>query len=71
MYIYNKDELNNCLIKKRNKMKKFENVYQDAALMRKVLWGRLMKWNKKDLEKRLAECPDLRNVYEQLQSGRL
>ena len=23
----------------------------------------------KDLEKRLAECPDLRNVYEQLQSG--
>ena len=50
-------------------MKKFENVYQDAALMRKVLLGRLMKWNKKDLEKRLAECPDLRNVYEQLQSG--
>ena len=23
----------------------------------------------KDLEKRLAECPDLRYVYEQLQSG--
>lgn len=28
-------------------MKKFENVYQDAALMRKVLLGRLMKWNKR------------------------
>ena len=50
-------------------MKKFENVYQDAALMRKVLLGEADEVEQKDLEKRLAECPDLRNVYEQLQSG--
>ena len=50
-------------------MKKFENVYQDAALMRKVLFGEADEVEQKDLEKRLAECPDLRNVYEQLQSG--
>ena len=50
-------------------MKKFENVYQDAALIRKVLWGEADEVEQKDLEKRLVECPDLRNVYEQLQSG--
>ena len=50
-------------------MKKFENVYQDAALMRKVLLGEADEVEQKDLEKRLAECPDLRNVYEQLQIG--
>ena len=50
-------------------MNKFENVYQDAALMRKVLLGEADEVEQKDLEKRLAECPDLRNVYEQLQSG--
>ena len=43
-------------------MKKFENVYQDAALMRKVLLGEADEVEQKDLEKRLAECPDLRNV---------
>ena len=40
-------------------MKKFENVYQDAALMRKVLLGEADEVEQKDLEKRLAECPDL------------
>ena len=50
-------------------MKKFENVYQDAALMRKVLLGEADEVEQKDLEKQLAECPDLRNVYEQLRSG--
>ena len=28
-----------------------------------------MKQNGKELEKRLAECPDLKKVYEQLQNG--
>ena len=50
-------------------MNKFENVYQDAALMRKVLLGEADEVEQQDLEKRLAECPDLRKVYGQLQNG--
>lgn len=50
-------------------MKKSENVYQDATLMRKVLLGEANEVERKDLEKRLAECPDLQKVYEQLQNG--
>ncbi|MBD3588810.1 FecR domain-containing protein [Bacteroides sp. GM023] len=50
-------------------MKKFENVYQDAALMRKVLLGEANETEQQELEKRLAECPDLQKVYEQLQNG--
>ncbi len=50
-------------------MKKFENVYQDAALMRKVLLGEANESEQQELEKRLAECPDLQKVYEQLQNG--
>jgi transmembrane sensor len=52
-----------------NKMKKFENVYQDAALMRRVLLGEADEAEQQELEKRLAECPDLQKVYEQLQNG--
>ena len=47
-------------------MNKFENVYQDAALMRKVLLGEANEVEQQDLEKRLAECPDLQKVYGQL-----
>ena len=36
-------------------MKKFENVYQDAALMRKVLLGEADEVEQKDLEKRTYE----------------
>lgn len=50
-------------------MKKFENVYQDAALMRKILLGEANEAERHELEKRLAECPDLQKVYEQLQNG--
>ena len=50
-------------------MNKFENVYQDAALMRKVLLGEANEVEQQDLEKRLAECPDLQKVYGQLQNG--
>lgn len=50
-------------------MKKFENVYQDAALMRKVLLGEANETEQQELEKRLSECPDLQKVYEQLQKG--
>ena len=50
-------------------MKKSENVYQDATLIRKVLLGEADEVERKYLEKRLAECPDLQKVYEQLQNG--
>ena len=50
-------------------MKKFENVYQDAALMKKALLGEANKSEQQELEKRLAECPDLQKVFEQLQNG--
>lgn len=50
-------------------MNKFENIYQDAALMRKFLLGEANEAERKELEKRLAECPDLKKVYEQLQNG--
>lgn len=50
-------------------MKKFENVYQDAALMKKALLGEANESEQQELEKRLAECPDLQKVYEQLQNG--
>ena len=49
-------------------MNKFENIYQDAALMRKFLLGEANEAERKELEKRLAECPDLKKVYEQLQN---
>ena len=42
-------------------MKKFENVYQDAALMKKALLGEANESEQQKLEKRLAECPDLEN----------
>ena len=44
-------------LKRRNKMKKFENVYQDAALMKKALLGEANESEQQELEKRLAECP--------------
>ena len=50
-------------------MNKFENIYQDAALMRKFLLGEANEAERKELEKRLAECPDLKKEYEQLQNG--
>ena len=56
-------------LKRKNKMKKFENVYQDAALMKKALLGEANESEQQELEKRLAECPDLQKVYEQLQNG--
>ena len=42
-------------------MNKFENIYQDAALMRKFLLGEANEAERKELEKRLAECPDLKD----------
>lgn len=50
-------------------MKKFENVYQDAALIQKALLGEANESEQQELEKRLAKCPDLQKVYEQLQKG--
>ena len=39
-------------LKRRNKMKKFENVYQDAALMKKALLGEANESEQQELEKR-------------------
>ena len=50
-------------------MKKFENVYQDASLMRRVLLGEADEAEQQELEKRLEECSDLRKIYEQLQNS--
>ena len=50
-------------------MKKFENVYQDAVLMRRVLLGEADEAEQQELEKRLEECPELRKIYTQLQDG--
>ena len=50
-------------------MKKFENVYQDAALMRRVLLGEADEAEQQELEKRLEECSDLRKIYGQLQNS--
>ena len=50
-------------------MNKFENVYQDAALMRRVLLGEADEAEQQELEKRLEECSDLRKIYEQLQNS--
>lgn len=50
-------------------MKKFENVYQDAALMRRVLLGEADEAEQQELEKRLEECSDLRKIYKQLQNS--
>lgn len=50
-------------------MKKFENVYQDAVLMKKALLGEADESEQQELEKRLAECSNLQKVYEQLQNG--
>ena len=50
-------------------MKKSENIYQDAALMKKCLLGEASEAEQQELEKRLAETPALQAIYEQLQNG--
>ena len=37
--------------------------------MKKALLGEANESEQQELEKRLAECPDLQKVYEQLQNG--
>lgn len=48
-------------------MKKIENLYSDAELMKRVLTGEADEADRKELDKRLSECPGLRKVYEELQ----
>ena len=50
-------------------MEKFKNVYQDAALMKKVLLNEADEMEQRELDKRLAANPELQKVYEQLQNG--
>lgn len=48
-------------------MKELKNVYQDATLMKKSLSGEADERELKELEQRLAESPELRKIYSQLQ----
>lgn len=50
-------------------MKNSENIYNDAALMKKSLLGEASEVEQQELENRLAECPELQQIYEQLQNG--
>ncbi len=50
-------------------MKKFENIYQEADLLRKSLLEEANETERQKLEKRLVECPELRKIYEQLQNS--
>lgn len=50
-------------------MKKSENIYSDAALMKKALLGEADEAEQQELAKRLAECAELQKAYEQLQRG--
>ena len=48
-------------------MEKFENIHQDAELMKRALLDEADETEYLELEKRLAENPELRKAYEQLQ----
>lgn len=50
-------------------MKKLENTYEDASLINKVLLGEANEEEQQMLDKRLAEYPELKEVYAQLQSS--
>lgn len=50
-------------------MKNSENIYQDAALVKKILLGEANEVERQEFQKRLIHCPDLQNVYEELQDS--
>lgn len=49
-------------------MKKSENIYKDAALIRKCLLGEADEAELQELDKRFVETPELQAIYEQLQN---
>lgn len=50
-------------------MKKLENTYQDASLIKKALLGEANEEERLVLEQRLSEYPELRKIYEELQDS--
>ena len=50
-------------------MKNSENIYQDAALVKKILLGEANEVERQEFQKRLIHCPDLQKVYEELQDS--
>ncbi len=51
-------------------MKKLENTYQDASLIKKALFGRCKRQKEQQvLEQRLSMHPELKAVYEKLQDS--
>lgn len=51
-------------------MKRLDNTYQDASLIRKALLQEMSEEEELMLEKRLSENLELKTIYEQLQNGK-
>ena len=50
-------------------MKRLDNTYQDASLIRKALLKEMSEEEVRILHKRLSENPELKKIYEQLQNA--
>ena len=50
-------------------MKKLENTYQDASLIKRLFWEMQATKSRLVLEQRLSEHPELKTVYEKLQDS--
>jgi len=68
MYNYSKAKIKSSLEIDKI-MKKLENTYQDASLIKKALWGDASDKEQQVLEQRLSMHPELKAVYEKLQDS--
>lgn len=68
MYNYSKAKIKSSLEIDKI-MKKLENTYQDASLIKKALLGDASDEEQLVLEQRLSEHPELKAVYEKLQDS--
>ena len=68
MYNYSKAKIKSSLEIDKI-MKKLENTYQDASLIKKALLGDASDEEQLVLEQRLSEHPELKTVYEKLQDS--
>ena len=68
MYNYSKTKIKSSLEIDKI-MKKLENTYQDASLIKKALLGDASDKEQQVLEQRLSMHPELKAVYEKLQDS--
>ena len=68
MYNYSKAKIKSSLEIDKI-MKKLENTYQDASLIKKALLGDASDKEQQVLEQRLSMHPELKAVYEKLQDS--